>query len=83
LHTELATSSSASGFNQLSGQVSVWPGREAMLTQAAYTLALARFGGFHFAHGGGPGGGTALVLVGLVFAGVLIWAISRPSRNSA
>lgn len=47
-------------------------------------LALMRFGGFHFGHFGGRGGGSGvLLLVGVAFAGVLIWAITRPSRNSA
>jgi hypothetical protein len=39
-----------------------------------------RFGAFHF---GGRGGGAGLVLIGLLFAGVLIWAISRPNRTES
>jgi hypothetical protein len=46
---------------------------------AANALAMARFGGFH---SGGHGDSSVLVLIGLVFAGILIWAISRPSRRS-
>lgn len=52
-----------------------------MSTIMANALALARFGGFHLGHRGG--GSSILVLVGLAFAGALIWAISRPSRTSA
>ena len=45
-------------------------------------LALVRFGGFRFGHFGGRGGESGLLfLVGLVFAGALIWAITRPGRN--
>jgi len=51
-----------------------------MLTATTNALALARFGFFHF---GGRGGGSGLVLIGLVFAGVLIWAISRPGRSES
>lgn len=53
---------------------------------AAYenALALMRFGWFHFGHFGGRGGNSGvLLLVGVAFAGVLIWALARPSRNSA
>lgn len=45
-------------------------------------LALVRFGGFRFGHFGGRGDGGVLFLIGLVFAGVLIWALTR-SRGSA
>jgi hypothetical protein len=45
-------------------------------------LALVRFGGFRFGHFGSRGGGSGLLfLVGLVFAGALIWTLTRPSRN--
>ena len=46
----------------------------------AETLALMRFGALRL-H---PfyGRGTGPLLVGLVFAGALIWAITRPARNS-
>jgi hypothetical protein len=54
--------------------------RDSMLTATTNALALARFGFFHF---GGRGGGSGLVLIGLVFAGVLIWAISRPGRSES
>lgn len=50
-----------------------------MLTTTANAMALVRFGGFH---GGRGGGGFILVLIGLAFAGALIWAISRPNRTS-
>jgi hypothetical protein len=49
------------------------------------TLALIRFGGFRFSHGGGPGG-FAWLLIGLVAVGIGIWAVSRigerePAKN--
>jgi hypothetical protein len=50
-----------------------------MLTATENALAMVRF---HLG-GGRGGGGFVLVLVGLVFAGALIWAISRPNRTSA
>jgi hypothetical protein len=48
----------------------------------ANALALLRFGHFGFFHFGGRGGsGGFLLLIGLAFAAVLIWAITRPQRN--
>jgi hypothetical protein len=49
----------------------------------ANALALLRFGHFRFHHLGhfGRGGSGILLLVGVVFAGVLIWALTR-SRQS-
>jgi hypothetical protein len=52
-----------------------------MFTTTANALALVRFGGFHGGRGGG--GDFVLLLVGVLFAGALIWAISRPNRTSA
>ncbi|HEY5083056.1 MAG TPA: hypothetical protein VII48_00920 [Rhizomicrobium sp.] len=52
-----------------------------MLASTANALALVRFGGPHF--GGRGAGDFILLLIGLVFAGALIWAISRPGRTSA
>jgi hypothetical protein len=51
----------------------------------ANSLALLRFGHFHFLRLGGHGGGASgfLLLAGLAFAGVLIWAITRPARNAS
>jgi len=51
------------------------------MTTFANALALIRFG--HFGHGHGRGSSDILLLIGVVFAGALIWAISRPSRNTA
>jgi hypothetical protein len=46
-------------------------------------LALVRFGGFRFGHFGGRGGGSGLLFViGLVFAGGLIWALTRPRQSA-
>jgi hypothetical protein len=46
-------------------------------------LAMARFGWFRFGHFGGRGGASGvLLLVGLAFAGVLIWAVSRPRQST-
>jgi hypothetical protein len=50
----------------------------------ANSLALLRFGFFRFGHFGGRGGDSGFLLViGLLFAGVLIWAITRPGRNAS
>ncbi len=49
----------------------------------ANALAFMRFGGFHFGHFGGRGNSGVLFLIGLAFAAVLIWAITRPSRNAS
>ena len=51
-----------------------------MMATTANALALVRLGGFH---GGRGGGDFVLLLVGLLFAGALIWTISRPNRTSA
>jgi hypothetical protein len=48
----------------------------------ANSLALLRFGHFHFGHFGRGGGGGFLLLIGLVFAALLIWAITRPQRRA-
>jgi hypothetical protein len=46
-------------------------------------LALMRFGWFHFGHFGGRGGSSVfLFIVGLAFAAVLVWALTRPARRS-
>jgi hypothetical protein len=45
-------------------------------------LALLRFGHFHFAHFG-RGGSGFLLLIGLIFAAILIWAITRPQRRES
>lgn len=49
------------------------------MASLANSLALMRFG--HF--GGRGGGGSVLFLVGLVFAGVLIWALTRSGSSEA
>jgi hypothetical protein len=50
----------------------------------ANALALLRFGHFRFGHFGGHGGDSGfLFVIGLLFAGLLIWAITRPSRNAS
>ena len=42
-------------------------------------LALMRFGWFRFGHLGRGGGGSGiLLLVGVVFAAILIWVLTRP-----
>lgn len=46
-----------------------------MLTAGMNALAMVRFGGFRFGHGGGDGIG--LLLMGVVVFGVLIWALSH------
>ena len=51
-----------------------------MLTAGLNALALARFGGSRLIHGGGRDG-LGLLLIGLVAIGVLIWALSGPSRG--
>ncbi len=51
-----------------------------MLTTGLNALALARFGGFRFFHGGEDG---LLWLFGLVVVGVLVWALTRPERRES
>ncbi|HTW79136.1 MAG TPA: hypothetical protein VME23_06330 [Terracidiphilus sp.] len=51
---------------------------KSMFAAGLNSLAL-RFGGFRFGHGGG---GIAFVLVMLILAGVVIWAISRSGVDS-
>jgi hypothetical protein len=51
-----------------------------MLTAGANALALVRFGGARVIHSGGRDG-FALLLIGLVVIGVLIWALSGPGRG--
>ena len=41
-------------------------------------LGLVRFG-----HIAGRGHGTGLFLIGLAFAAILIWAITRPQRSQS
>ncbi|MGB6690725.1 MAG: hypothetical protein WBE76_23055 [Terracidiphilus sp.] len=50
----------------------------------ANSLALLRFGHFGFGHLGGRGGSAGfLFVIGLLFAGVLIWALTRPQRRES
>jgi hypothetical protein len=49
--------------------------------QTSSSLALFLLRGFHFGGGGRGGSGFALLLVGLVFAGMLFWAVQR-SRST-
>jgi hypothetical protein len=47
-------------------------------------LAIAHFGWFRFGHFGGRGGSSSfLFIIGLAFAGVLVWAVTRPYRNQS
>ena len=52
-----------------------------MLTAGMNNLAMIRFGGFRFGHSGGDG--FALLLMGLVAVGVLIWALSHSDHNQS
>jgi hypothetical protein len=52
-----------------------------MATAGMNALAMVRFGGFRFSHGGGDG--FALLLMGVVVFGVLIWALSHSGRNES
>jgi hypothetical protein len=54
-------------------------GRMMMLTMNPNALALL----YRFRFGGGHGGGEiALLLAGLAFAGVLVWAIQRSGKST-
>jgi len=54
------------------------------MTALENTLALARFGSFRFGHFGGRGGSSGfLVIIGLAFAAILVWALTRSSRNQS
>jgi hypothetical protein len=50
----------------------------------ATSLATFLFNRFHFGHFGGGRGGTdfVLLLAGLGFAGLLVWAIQRSGRST-
>ena len=53
------------------------------MTALANSLALLRFGHFHFGHLGRHGGASVfLLLIGLAFAALIIWAITRPRRSA-
>lgn len=53
------------------------------MASLANALAFARFGWHRFGHFGGRDGESGfLFVIGLLFAGVLVWAITRP-RHSA
>jgi hypothetical protein len=53
------------------------------MVQLANALGLIRFGWFRFGHFGGRGGGSGLLLViGILFAALLVWAITRPRQRS-
>lgn len=52
-----------------------------MFTAGMNDLAMLRFGGFRFGHSGGDG--FALLLMGLVAVGVLVWALSHSSGNQS
>jgi hypothetical protein len=52
-----------------------------MLTAGLNSLALVRFGGFRFSHGGGSGG-FAWLLIGLVAIAAGIWFFSRTGENA-
>jgi|SRR5580658_1309570 hypothetical protein len=56
-------------------------GGKTMLTAGMNDLAMIRFGGFRFGHGGGEG--FALLLMGLVAVGVLVWALSHSDHNQS
>jgi hypothetical protein len=46
-------------------------------------LALILLDRFHFGHTGGRGGADfVLLLIGLGFAGLLVWAIQRSGRST-
>lgn len=52
-----------------------------MFTAGMNDLAMIRFGGFRFGHSGGDG--FALLLMGIVAVGVLVWALSHSDNNQS
>jgi hypothetical protein len=56
------------------------PTERNMVTAGMNALAMVRFGGFR---GGHAGDGFALLLMGLVAVGVLVWALSHGDRNQS
>jgi hypothetical protein len=52
-----------------------------MLTAGLNSLALVRFGGFRFSHGGGAGG-FAFLLIGLAAVAIGFWVISRKDESA-
>jgi hypothetical protein len=51
-----------------------------MLTTGTYALAVARFGGFRIFHARGEAAGVWLMLA-IVVAGALLWALVSSRRN--
>lgn len=51
-----------------------------MVTAGMNALAMIRFGGFR---GGHSGDGFALLLMGLLAVGALVWALSHGDRNQS
>jgi hypothetical protein len=45
-------------------------------------MAMILLDRFHFGHPGRGGAGYVLLLIGLAFAGLLIWAIQRSGRTT-
>jgi hypothetical protein len=50
--------------------------KEIIMFTAGLNALAFRFGGFRFGHGGG---GFGFVVLFLILAGAIIWAVSRPS----
>jgi len=52
-----------------------------MMTISSSSLALLLLHGYHFGRGRGGADGV-LLLIGLGFAGLLVWAIQRSGRST-
>jgi hypothetical protein len=76
-----ATQAANPGFSMYGRARTPAGGGKTMLTAEMNDLAMIRFGGFRFGHGGGEG--FALLLMGLVAVGVLVWALSHSDRNQS
>jgi hypothetical protein len=59
---------------------SIWPAKkEIVMATPPSSLAVLLLRGDHFGRGGAD---SVLLLIGLVFAGVLVWAIQRSGKRT-
>ncbi|HEX4320515.1 MAG TPA: hypothetical protein VHZ52_06410 [Acidobacteriaceae bacterium] len=53
-----------------------------MMTTSSSPMAMILLDRFHFGHPGRGGAGYVLLLIGIAFAGLLVWAIQRSGRTT-
>jgi hypothetical protein len=55
---------------------------EGMMITSSSPMAMILLDRFHFGHAGHGGADYILLLIGLAFAGLLVWAIQRSGRST-